>query len=170
MYALACVSFAVFVLYTVTASIDHYLTMQGRLLPSLSESYYLLESHEDGMGYFFTGAMYICMASIVAYWVEVTPDAFRFIPFIGVVGIGFVAAAPHFKAKGDEHHIHVYAALISALLSLVWCFIMHRGWIVVLVALNVVTVALMTRSLKTSKTFWAEMVVFLSVYVSLLTL
>lgn len=51
---------------------------------------------------------------------EITPDNFKFLPFIFCSGILFVAAAPNFRTNKLVANVHNYAAIISFLCSQIW--------------------------------------------------
>lgn len=168
MMTLLSISFALFIAYTITACIDSVLTTNGNMPPSLSDTFYLLELHKEGMGYIFTATMLWCIAFIVVPWIEATPDQFQVFPFLGVAGLGFVATAPFFKDNKTYREVHVAGAVIAALMAAVWgIFIMGQWEVWLIVSILILMAAIGTGSALYAKTFWLEMISFIATYMIL---
>lgn len=140
---------------------------------SISDTYYLFESKKKNLGVIFTIMMFSLVFLFIAPFLDITPDNWQFLAFLSVIGIGFVGAAPLFKKKGIDSIVHSYGAISSAIFSFMWIFICYPStWHSVIQALIIVTagVLISPTPFKNSKLFWGEMVVFLTMFISLLKL
>ena len=137
---------------------------------SLSESYYLLEGKFKNSGVLFTLLMFVMVFLIIAPMLDSTPDKFQALAFFAILGLGFVGAAPLFKREGTESKVHFIAAAVSALCGMIWIFVVFPTlfYVPIAVAVTVLTLAALTKTTTKAFLFWAEMVVFFSVYVVLL--
>lgn len=154
--------------YTTTACIDSYLTTHGKLPPSLSDTFYLLEGHRRGMGYIFTLMMYACIAFIIVPWIACTPDDFQPLPFFSIVGLGLVASAPFFKDDRIYNEVHVSGAAIAACIAAIWGIVIMGKWEAwLIITILIAMAAIGTGSAKYAWIFWCEMVAFLGVYVTM---
>ena len=54
---------------------------------------------------------------------DITPEPFKFLPFIFCSGILFVAAAPNFRSNTLTDKVHDYSAIISFIASQIWVII-----------------------------------------------
>ena len=129
--------------------------------PSLSDSFYVFGGR-DGWGYVF----YVYLASIVfllmPLMLDITPENWQFIAFIGVASLGFVGAAADFKSH--DRKTHVVSALLSAVFSLLWCLVVGV-WQVALLSTGAAIVFAYTNP--SSKVYWLEMGCFASVFITL---
>ena len=65
--------------------------------------------------------------------------------------------------------IHVISAILCAVAVLSWViFVMKMWWIVLIAIVAVVIGGLLTKTIKSSFTFWSEMILFISGYVAAL--
>ena len=172
MISLLIISFILFVAYTFTAVLDYSTSNKKLAFPkSLSFTFYHLEGHGNGMGYIFSCTMFLCAFTIVAPWIEATPEKFKFLGFLGTAGIGFVGSAPLYREGSTQHTVHIIGAWLAALSSIIWSIvIMNMGWVWVPVAAVIFVISSASGSLWSSRTFWAEMLCFFSTYITLLNL
>lgn len=140
---------------------------RGKFPPSLSYTYYWLDEKKRGLGYIFTGMMFICAFGIIPAWIEATSDYWRFLPFLAVVGIGLVASAPFYRDKGMAEKIHVLGADLAALMSFLWALSAGFWWVWLVAVAVVGLVAYYTRTAKSSKTWHLEMIAFAATFASL---
>ena len=93
----------------------------------------------------------------------------QFLGFLAPIYLIIVAIRPDFKADRRTFLMHSCAALICAACSLAWLLLVrHAWWALVLSASAAVALALMSDTAKDCKVFWAEMIMFISVYLSIL--
>lgn len=171
-------SFLIFVVYLIFV-----LRYIGHVPKSLSETYYYLgnpnypQDHEWKMQYRLKASIFTAMMWSIAFlllptMLDVTPEGWKFLAFLALAGICFVGAAPEFK---DEFvgRVHVIGAYSAAIFGILWATVVigAAGRIALGVSVFVVlAAALMTDSLKSSRTFWLELVAFATVYLSLFLL
>lgn len=177
MIYIALASLLVFVLY-----LFFVLKKIGHLPKSLSETYYYLGSNfvypREGWNdnfnrlkaSIFTFALWVMAFLLLPVMISKTPESLQFLTFLAIAGICFVGAAPEFK-DSFEGKVHSTSAIISAVFGILWATVVigAAGRIALGVSVFVVlAVALMTDSLKSSRTFWLELVAFATVYLSVL--
>ena len=136
---------------------------------SLSDTFYLLQAHKKWASVAFVLLMYSIAITLVAPIIDATPDGLQIFAFIPIVGIGFVGAAPLFK--GQDSLVHKVAALAAAIGSIFWVLLTHIDYWPYLVfsAILFGTIMLLSKTIK-CYIFWAEMVVFYSMYAILISL
>lgn len=137
---------------------------------SISDSYYLLESKKRNLGSLFTLMMFSVGIFIIAPMIEITPENWEFLPFLSIAGICFVGSAPLFKRNNTDTFVHFYGAGSAAIFSLTWLFICYpENWVslIEVIILTGIGVFLSKRRFKETYVFWAEIVLFLTIYISL---
>lgn len=154
------ISIIVFAVY-ITA-----ILLKFKIVPeSLSNTYYMLGK----WGPLFTLMMFACAFTILPPMLEVTNSLYQFVAFFCPAAICFVGAAPNFKKDKMEGKVHVISAYVSAIFGLLWVAFLTKFWWLILIAVVIVgLLAYFTKTIKSSKTWWLEMVAFLSVYSALL--
>lgn len=167
----AIISFLIFVAYI------SWIACKFKTVPvSLSETYYML-GQADGSGKFnrlrasiFTFMMWAIAILLLPGMLDLTPEIGQFLPFLALVSICFVGAAPEFH-DSYENKIHTTSAVFAAFFALSWAIVFAHG---IIVALMILAIALitgaLTGTLKRSKIWWLEMVAFFTVYASVLAL
>ena len=95
-------------------------------------------------------------------------SALQFLGFFAPLYLIVVALTPEWDINKRQHIIHTAGAIVCAVLALAWLFVIRGHWWVAagcyVLALGA---ALWTKTLRPSLVFWGEVVMFLSVYVSL---
>lgn len=144
---------------------------------SLSESFYLFQNEQKGLGYLFT-AMMICMALLLMpAWLTVS-DAiggwesnFTFLAFFAAGAIAFVGEAPAFRSCKLESRVHSIAAKIAAFAAIAWCLVVcwRIAYIVPIACLISLVFALLTKTAKKSCVYWLEMAAFLATFATVIT-
>ena len=76
-HILAIVSTVLFVAYNIIINV-----INGKILPSLSDSFYLLNEKKNGLGYAFSVMLFIVVITLIPTAIDITPDVWKFIPFI----------------------------------------------------------------------------------------
>ena len=81
-----------------------------------------------------------------------------------------VSLTPEWATDKKQRRVHVIGTILCAVAALAWLlFVRHLGWLVVIICLVVcVAAGWKTKTLSRCKVFWAEMVMFASVYLSLI--
>lgn len=145
---------------------------------SLSESFYLLQSKNKGLGYIFTGVMFIMAFTLMPACIEITEVVsdwshyLTVLPFFGAAMIAFVGAAPAFRSCELESKVHTVAASLAAVFSLAWCLIVtyQVGWIITITwSVLMVIVGVITRTLKKSFTYWMEVVALGAIFTTIIS-
>lgn len=136
----------------------------GRVPQSFSSTYYLL----GRTGKWFTVVMFAMAFLILPGLVEVTPDPWRIVAFLCPAAIAFVGAAPEFKIT-FALKVHQTAAIIAAVMGILWVVFFSGHWWVLPVSLVLAGyLAHRTMTVDDCKVFWLEMVAFSSVYTALI--
>lgn len=140
---------------------------------SLSATYYSLPNK---WRWVFTIFMWAVALLLMPSWLEICNsfgdwrEYLTFLAFLSCALICFVGAAPNFRAFEMESKVHVISATGAAVTSLIWCLVCcwNIMYIPILSALIVLEVALITKTLKSSKVYWLEMMAFAATYGSVL--
>ena len=126
-------------------------------VPSISESYYILEVIKKGLGLIFTGWCVAPAFLLFPIWVEIMPEQWQFIAFLNVIALGAVGCAPRFKSFQEVQH-YVFA-VIAVLLSIGSAIILNL-WVI---PLFLVIPTLILSIKKIDKIFWVEMAALVSI-------
>ncbi|MBQ3679828.1 MAG: hypothetical protein IJP79_07190 [Paludibacteraceae bacterium] len=146
-----------FVAYVVTA-----ICLWG-VPSSLSQTFYLLDGKPKG--YIFTAAMWAVCFLIAPQWFSVTEDWATFSVFFAVGGLMLVGAAPMFKET--DRGWHEVFAIICAVFALLWQILNGQYWEMALFLVVFCGIGIATKTYKSCRTFWLEMVAFGSTFLSI---
>lgn len=137
--------------------------------PSFSDSFYLLENIKNGLGYIFTGVLWVMAFTLLPVWLNCNVGTdLELLKFFCCASLCFVGAAPHFK--GIDKRVHTIAAITSAITGLLWILICTKFWYIIIGFLLLLLLLMyLTKTFK-CYIFWLEMVMFFSVYLVLLLL
>lgn len=124
----------------------------------ISKSYYMLADKDS-----FTIWLTIVSLLIFPAWVEISPITFQFLPFLSVLSLLVVAIFP--KYLESDRTVHIVAAIVSWILSLIWCLLIHQYIIPILLAV-IVSILYFTR--QNNILYWTESSAFLNIYISIL--
>lgn len=169
---LACIAFFIFAIYNNVSII------KLGIPSSLSATFYLWNEKKKNLGYIFTGMMFIVSFLLMPVWLEITEvitpwsHYLTVLPFLGAASIAFVGSAPAFRDCKLENKVHMVAAALAAVFSLLWCGIVcyQVAWIILPLSLLLVwVIAFETKTHKTAATYWWEMVAFVATFASILT-
>lgn len=98
-----------------------------------------------------------------------TASLWQFLGFLVPVYLIIVSLTPEWETKRTQYIVHCIGALVCAIGAFFWLtVIMDALFVFTLVLVFVATLALLTGTEKTSAIFWAEMVMFISVYLVVL--
>jgi hypothetical protein len=100
------ISFILIALYII------YIIINYGIPKSISASYYSLKHKAV-----FSLVLLVSIILSFNQFMDVTPDNFKFLPFIFCSGILFVAAAPNFNSSDLTLKVHYVAAIISFVAS-----------------------------------------------------
>lgn len=131
---------------------------------SLSDTFYLYGGRP--FGHVFTITMWVVSFLILPYWLKITPESIKFMPFLSVAGLTFVGAAPLFKK--EDKGWHSAFAIGCAIFAILWAILAKNVDLLAINLFTFVVVSLLTETLKSCKTFWLEMVAFGTIFSSLL--
>lgn len=96
-------------------------------------------------------------------------NPWQFLGFFCPLYLIVVGFTPRWAHSIKQHIIHSVGAFLCAGAALCWLLLVRRQFpIAVFSLLGTLALALLTRSVKKSITFWAEMAMFIAVYISLL--
>lgn len=144
---------------------------------SLSDSFYLLNGVKKGLGFLFTAMMVSMAFCLMPGWLEITETItswsknFTALPFLAAAGIAFVGAAPAFRKNEVEKLVHGISAYLAAAFSILWiCIVCYEVALIVLPisVFVIVVLGLSTKTLKSSKIYWLEMLAFLATFATIL--
>lgn len=137
----------------------------GHVPASLSETYYLIQPN----GCLFTAMMWTISFCLLPAMLDLTPDSLQFLAFLALAAICFVGTAPNFR-QAFEGKVHTRAAWVAAIFGILWSLTAtSEGSVMLVVSLMAcLIIGGNTKTLKTCKVFWAEMVAFGTVYLSTL--
>jgi hypothetical protein len=114
--------------------------LNGGTLPSISESWYLLQSLKHPKGYLFTLWCFILAILQAAFLLEKSDGSwYQFTGFLAAAGLGFVGVAPAFKGFIDERKVHRIGAGFAALFSLIYTIAAGYSYCTALFAVLLVT-------------------------------
>lgn len=144
---------------------------------SLSDSFYLLNGVKKGLGFIFTAMMVSMAFCLMPGWLEITETItswsknFTALPFLAAAGIAFVGAAPAFRKNEVEKLVHGISAYLAAAFSILWiCIVCYEVALIVLPisVFVIIALGLSTKTLKSSKIYWLEMLAFLATFATIL--
>lgn len=160
------ISFLIFISYIVAA-----IVVFKTVPKSLSETYYMYQNKKKGLEWLFPSLILIMVATLMPSWIELSEGSnWQFLSFLCPASLLFVGAAPAFRSCDIESKVHTYSATLAAIFGLLWIilFIPYGMWIILGSVLVILALSLSTKTLKSSFTFWLEMVAFLSVYIGII--
>ena len=138
---------------------------------TLSESYYFIYKK-----YLFTLVMWLSGFLLLPPIMEMTGGDTQIIPFLSIIGIMIVGAAP--KYKEQERTLHIVGATMAGFFSQLWIILYAYPWtlltwaILIIWAIGILIESkLMEWSEELDKRkwfFWAEMLAFINLYLNII--
>lgn len=138
---------------------------------TLSESYYFIYKK-----YLFTLVMWLSGFLILPPIMEMTGGNTQIIPFLSIIGIMIVGAAPRYKEQ--ERTLHIIGATMAGFFSQLWIILYAYPWtlltwaILIIWAIGILIESkLMEWSEELDKRkwfFWAEMLAFINLYLNII--
>lgn len=169
-FILVLVAFALFVIYNSIA-----IGIFG-IPSSMSKTYYLYEEKHKGLGWLFTVFMWLMAFTMIPGWIIISEDKgpwesyLTVFAFVAGVAIVFVGTAPRYK-QDLEGDVHMTAAKLCAATALIWDFVAcwHIWWAPICGAVIPVIIGAATKSWKSGRDYWLEMMAFDATFATLIT-
>lgn len=163
---LVLAAFAIYLMYNFAA-----LSIFG-VPRSLSNTFYLYQERTPWQRFLFPAMMVSMAFLLMPAWIELSATSpFQFTAFLGAAGIVFTGAAPAFNSSKMENRVHTISAIFAAVFSLLWIILVAKiWWFIVAWAVLVLSVSLLTKTLKTSYVYWLETIAFLSTFTAIMTM
>lgn len=144
---------------------------------TLSETFYLWQDVQKGMGAMFTTMMFYVAIILMPAWIEISETIggwehnFTFLAFLAAGSIAFVGAAPAFRSCTLESKVHSIAAKCAAVFSLLWCGVVcwRIAYIVPIAVFVVWWIAAVTKTAKKCSVYWWEMCAFVATFATIIT-
>ena len=136
--------------------------------PSLSHSFYIFGGNPKG--FIFYGYLVAMFFLLIIPMIEETPEQWEWLPFIALASLGFTGAAADFFDIKQTKTVHIVAASIAGLFSVLWAIVVGYWYLTVIFAIVSSIIACINQK---SKIYWFEMggfaLVFLTLFLRLLT-
>ena len=138
---------------------------------TLSESYYFIYKK-----YLFTLVMWLAGFLILPPIMEMTGGDTQIIPFLSIIGIMIVGAAPRYKEQ--ERTLHIVGATTAGFFSQLWIILYAYPWTLLTWAILIIwAIGILIESKlvewseeldKRKWFFWAEMLAFINLYLNII--
>ena len=138
---------------------------------TLSESYYFIYKK-----YLFTLVMWLSGFLLLPPIMEMTGGDTQIIPFLSIVGIMIVGAAP--KYKEQERTLHIIGATMAGFFSQLWIILYAYPWTLLTWAILIIWaigILIESKLVKWSEEldkrkwfFWAEILAFINLYLNII--
>lgn len=168
---LALVATSLFIVYNAVA-----IGIFKKVPSSLSVTFYYYQDLKEGLGYVFTGFMFIMGMCLLPAWIEITETIsdwshyLTVLPFLGAGSIVFVGSAPAFRGVKLENTVHMASAGCAAAFSLIWCFVVCWKYMYIPAA-GILLAAILgaaTKTWKTARDYWLEMMAFYATFLTII--
>lgn len=144
---------------------------------SLSITFYHFESIRKGLGWIFTVMMWVVTLLMFIPWIEVTEvisswsHYLTFLPAITCIALLFSSMAGNARESEVVEKVHLIGAKLAAATAVIWiCVVCWKiayilpAWILVIGG-----VAHLTKTAKSARDYWWEMVAFGATFTTLIT-
>lgn len=143
---------------------------------SMSKTYYLYEEKRKGLDQVFTIFMWLMAFTMISGWIIISESVgpwmsyFTFLAFITGACIAFVGTAPRYYDE-LEGKVHMTAAKICAATALIWCFVVcwNIWWVPICGAVIPTIIGACTKTWKSCRDYWLEMLAFDATFATILT-
>lgn len=138
---------------------------------SLSKTFYLLQERKKWQRILFPIMMFIMAGFLMPAWLDISANSnLQFMSFLAAIGLMFTGCAPSFNNSDLENKVHTISAIFSAIFSLLWIiFVANLWYFIVIWTIMICTIAIWTRTIKTSYIYWLETIAFMSTFSSIIT-
>jgi hypothetical protein len=157
---LTLISFAIFLAYNILA------ISLFKVPHSLSNTFYLFKEKKPWTAFLFPIMMVSCAFLLLPSWLELSEGSpFQFLSFFAPIGIIFTGTAPAFKSSKLENAVHLISAIFAAAMALLWIILVAKMWyIIVIWTIIIALIAFITKTYKSSVTYWLEQIAFMSTF------
>lgn len=138
---------------------------------TLSESYYFIYKK-----YLFTLVLWLSGFLLLPPIMEMTGGDTQIIPFLSIIGIMIVGAAP--KYKEQERTLHIIGATMAGFFSQLWIILYAYPWTLLtwfILIIWAIGILIESKLVKWSEEldkrkwfFWAEMLAFINLYLNII--
>ena len=138
---------------------------------TLSESYYFIYKK-----YLFTLVLWLSGFLLLPPIMEMTGGDTQIIPFLSIIGIMIVGAAP--KYKEQERTLHIIGATMAGFFSQLWIILYAYPWTLLtwfILIIWAIGILIKSKLVKWSEEldkrkwfFWAEMLAFINLYLNII--
>ena len=138
---------------------------------TLSESYYFIYKK-----YLFTLVMWLSGFLLLPPIMEMTGGDTQIIPFLSIIGIMIVGAAPRYKEQ--ERTLHIIGATMAGFFSQLWIILYAYPWTLLtwfILIIWAIGILIESKLVKWSEEldkrkwfFWAEMLAFINLYLNII--
>lgn len=138
---------------------------------TLSESYYFIYKK-----YLFTLVLWLSGFLILPPIMEMTGGDTQIIPFLSIIGIMIVGAAPRYKEQ--ERTLHIIGATMAGFFSQLWIILYAYSWTLLtwfILIIWAIGILIESKLVKWSEEldkrkwfFWAEMLAFINLYLNII--
>lgn len=138
---------------------------------TLSESYYFIYKK-----YLFTLVLWLSGFLLLPPIMEMTGGDTQIIPFLSIIGIMIVGAAP--KYKEQERTLHIIGATMAGFFSQLWIILYAYPWILLTWAILItwaIGILIESKLVEWSEEldkrkwfFWAEMLAFINLFLNII--
>ena len=138
---------------------------------TLSESYYFIYKK-----YLFTLVLWLSGFLLLPPIMEMTGGDTQIIPFLSIIGIMIVGAAPRYKEQ--ERTLHIVGATMAGFFSQLWIILYAYPWTLLTWAILIIwAIGILIESKlvewseeldKRKWFFWAEMLAFINLYLNII--
>lgn len=137
---------------------------------SLSMTYYLFKSRQNSLKIMFPTMIVLLCIFLIPCWLTLSKGSnFQFLSFLAPASLMFVGFTPLFNDADMHKMIHDIAAYSCAVFALLWIILVTPFWYIILIVFGLIAaIAVITKTWKTSYTYWLEIVVFISSFVSII--
>ena len=137
---------------------------------SLSMTYYLFKSRQNSLKIMFPTMIVLLCIFLIPCWLTLSEGSnFQFLSFLAPAALMFVGFTPTFNDADMHKMIHDIAAYSCAVFALLWIILVTSYWYIILIVFILISIiAIATKTWKTCYTYWLEIVVFISSFVSII--
>lgn len=137
---------------------------------SLSMTYYLFKSRQNSLKIMFPTMVVLLCILLIPCWLTLSEGSnFQFLSFLAPMALMFVGFTPLFNDADMHKMIHDIAAYSCVVFALLWIILVTSYWYIILIVFILISIiAIATKTWKTCYTYWLEIVVFISSFVSII--
>lgn len=137
---------------------------------SLSMTYYLYKKRHESLKMLFPSMIILMCIFLIPCWLTLSEGSnFQFLSFLAPAALIFVGFTPSFNDADMHKMIHNIAAYSCAAFALLWIILVTPFWYIILIVFGLIApIAVITKTWKTSYTYWLETVAIISTFTSII--